>query len=171
MIPILRFSVMHGYVCFIAPIDHCVKIKSCVRDFLWKLLSFHTEMILAIFLCGSVLLKGKLRKYAKNSDFDNFESALNSTSGSLPLNTNTFHLVKNIFLNEAKSKSCIYGIQIQQPNSVWELGSVMSDKTKTQLMITHFLISISIMSLTGCYGHFIVNTISLLHTITRHQLL
>ena len=25
MIPILRFQVMHSYVCFIAPIDHCVK--------------------------------------------------------------------------------------------------------------------------------------------------
>ena len=25
LIPILRFQVMHDYVCFIAPIDHCVK--------------------------------------------------------------------------------------------------------------------------------------------------
>ena len=25
MIPILRFQVMHDYVCFIAPIDYCVK--------------------------------------------------------------------------------------------------------------------------------------------------
>ena len=25
LIPILRFQVMHDYVCFIAPIDHCVE--------------------------------------------------------------------------------------------------------------------------------------------------
>ena len=25
LIPILRFKVMHDYVCFIAPIDHCVE--------------------------------------------------------------------------------------------------------------------------------------------------
>ena len=42
-------------------------IKSRVRDFLWKLLSFHTEMISALFLWGSVLLREKLRKYAKKN--------------------------------------------------------------------------------------------------------
>ena len=42
LIPILHFQIMHDYVCFIAPIDYCVK-----QDFLWKLLSFHTEMISA----------------------------------------------------------------------------------------------------------------------------
>ena len=45
MNPILRFRVMHGYVCFIAPIgyiyhDILCKIKSHVRDFLWKFVSF-----------------------------------------------------------------------------------------------------------------------------------
>ena len=35
-------------------------IKSRVRDFLWKLFSFHTEMISASFLWGSVLLRGEL---------------------------------------------------------------------------------------------------------------
>ena len=44
-------------------------IKSRVWDFLWKLLSFHTEMILAKFLWGSELLRGGLRKYAKNYNF------------------------------------------------------------------------------------------------------
>ena len=39
LIPISRFQVMHDYVCFIAPIDYRW-IKSCVQDFLWKLLSF-----------------------------------------------------------------------------------------------------------------------------------
>ena len=46
LIPILYFQVMHDYVCFIGPIEYCL-IKSCLRDFLWKLLSFHTEMISA----------------------------------------------------------------------------------------------------------------------------
>ena len=45
LIQILRFLVMHDYMCFIAPIDYCVA-KSLVHipDFLWKLLSFHTEL-------------------------------------------------------------------------------------------------------------------------------
>ena len=31
-IPILRFQVMHDYVCFLAPIDYCVEKKvSCTR--------------------------------------------------------------------------------------------------------------------------------------------
>ena len=35
LIPILRFQVMHDYMCFIAPRDYCVKIiKSHVQDFL-----------------------------------------------------------------------------------------------------------------------------------------
>ena len=42
LIPILRFQVMHYYVCFIAPID-----IDYWRDFLWKLFSFHTERISA----------------------------------------------------------------------------------------------------------------------------
>ena len=35
-----------------------------------------------------MLLRGELQKYAKNSKFENFESALYSTSGSMPLRTN-----------------------------------------------------------------------------------
>ena len=60
-------------------------IKSRVRDFLWKLLSFHTEMVPAQFLWGNVLLRGELQKYATNSKVEIFESALNWTSGSMPL--------------------------------------------------------------------------------------
>ena len=41
-------------------------------------------MIAAQFLWGSVLFRGELQKYAKNSNFENFESALYSTSGSMP---------------------------------------------------------------------------------------
>ena len=52
---------------------------------LWKLLLFHTKMILAWFLWGSVFLRGELRKYAKKSSYENFESALYSTSVSMPL--------------------------------------------------------------------------------------
>ena len=47
LIPISRFQVMHDYACFIAPIDYCVEYKSRVRDFLWKLLSCHIEVISA----------------------------------------------------------------------------------------------------------------------------
>ena len=42
------------------------------ETFLWKLLSFHTTMILAWFLWGCVLLRGELRKYAKKIKFKNF---------------------------------------------------------------------------------------------------
>ena len=64
-------------------------IKSRTQNFLWKLLSFHTEMISAWFLWRSVLLRGELQKYAKNSHFENFESALYSISGSMPLKDQT----------------------------------------------------------------------------------
>ena len=74
------FHCSHGLLCWIKP---------RFWDFLWKLFSFYTEMISAYFLLGSVLLRGELWKYAKNSNFDNFESALYSTSGSIPLRGNT----------------------------------------------------------------------------------
>ena len=38
---------MHDYVCFIAPIDYCVAESLVYETFCEKLLSFHTEMILA----------------------------------------------------------------------------------------------------------------------------
>ena len=38
---------MHDYVCFIAPIDYCVEYSLVYETFLWKLLSFRTEMISA----------------------------------------------------------------------------------------------------------------------------
>ena len=76
----------YGWLC----VFHCSHrllcwIKSHVQDFLWKLLSFHTEIISTKFLWGSVLRRAELRKYAKNPNFDNFESALYLTSGSMPL--------------------------------------------------------------------------------------
>ena len=39
-------------------------IKSCVRIFLWKLFSFHTKMISAKVLWGSVLLRGESRGHS-----------------------------------------------------------------------------------------------------------
>ena len=45
-------------------------------------------MFPAKFLWGSVLLRGELQKYANNSNFENFQSALYSTSVSMPLNKN-----------------------------------------------------------------------------------
>ena len=62
MISILCFQVMHDYVCFIAPIDYCVEYILVYESFLWKLLLFHTEMLPAKFLWGSVLLRGELQK-------------------------------------------------------------------------------------------------------------
>ena len=44
-------------------------------------------MISAKFLCGNVLLGGKLQIGAKNSNFESFESALYMKSVSMPLNT------------------------------------------------------------------------------------
>ena len=49
------------------------------------MLSFHTEMISAQLLWGSVLLIGVHHKYAKNSHSKNFESTLYLTSVSMPL--------------------------------------------------------------------------------------
>ena len=64
-------------------------MNSHVREFLLKLLLIpQTEMISAQFLWESVvqfLEPGELRKYAQNSNFENFESALNMTSVSMPL--------------------------------------------------------------------------------------
>ena len=42
-------------------------------------------MLPAKFFWGSVLLRGELQKYAKNSNFENFQSALYTTSVSMPL--------------------------------------------------------------------------------------
>ena len=83
------FTLCMIMLCFIAPTDLLCWLKSRVRGFLWKLLSFHTEMISALFLWGIVLLRGELRKYAKNSNFENFESALYSTSGSMAVHLMT----------------------------------------------------------------------------------
>ena len=72
---------MHDHVCFIAPIAYCVILSLMYETFCKKLLSFYTEMVSAYFLWRSMLLRGKLRKYAKNSNFENFESALYLKSG------------------------------------------------------------------------------------------
>ena len=65
------------------------------ESFLWKLLLFHTEIFPAKFLWGSVLPRGELQKYAKNSNFENFQSALYSTSVSMPLTNVKFHCSQN----------------------------------------------------------------------------
>ena len=68
----LHFQVMHDYVWFIAFIDYCVEWSLVCETFLWKLLLFHTKMILVWFLWGSVLLRVELRKYAKKIKFWKF---------------------------------------------------------------------------------------------------
>ena len=96
LIPILRFQVMHVWLC----VFHCSHrllcwIKSRIRDFLWKLLSFHTEMISAShfilkwFQHNSseevYFFEEGYENMQKNSNFKNFESTLCLTSGSMSL--------------------------------------------------------------------------------------
>ena len=83
-------------------------IKSRARDFLWKLLSFHTDMISALILWGGVLLRGELRKYAKNSNFKNFESALYSTSGSMLFRLVSCRTTETFFRTTATELSSLW---------------------------------------------------------------
>ena len=50
-----------------------------------KMLSFHKEMISALFLWGNVPLRGELQKDEINSKFENFESSLYMKSVGMPL--------------------------------------------------------------------------------------
>ena len=59
-------------------------------------------MILARFLWGSVFIRGDLRKYAKKIIFKHFESALYSTSLSMPLTT--YLKLLNIKRDEMKTE-------------------------------------------------------------------
>ena len=61
-------------------------IKSRRQDFLWKLLSYHTKLFQPNSFWGNVLLRGELQKDARNLNFENWESALYSKSGNMPLN-------------------------------------------------------------------------------------
>ena len=69
LIPVLCFQNMHDYVCFNCSHRLLCWIKSRVRDFPVKMLSFHTEMISAQLLWGNVLLRGVHHKYAKKITF------------------------------------------------------------------------------------------------------
>ena len=53
-------------------------------------------MISAKFLCGNVLLGGKLQIGAKNSNFEIFESALYMKSVSMPLTRNPIHYSNSV---------------------------------------------------------------------------
>ena len=87
LIPILRLQVMHDYVHWHWSTDYRCKIKSCQRNFMQKLLLFHTEKISAQFLWGNVLLGGELQTDTKKkkSNFAIFESPLYMKFGSMPL--------------------------------------------------------------------------------------
>ena len=69
------------------------------ETFLCKLPSFHTEVVSAKLLWGNVLLRGGHPKYAKNSHFENFESALYLTLVSVHL-IGYFVTALHLFLNE-----------------------------------------------------------------------
>ena len=97
--------------------------------FLWKLLSFHIKMILAWSLWGSVLLRRELRKYAKKSSFENFESSLYSTSVNRPLiyssqNTTNFftHVLYHTIQNGMPSSAWIGAT----PTSLARLDSIQN---------------------------------------------
>ena len=60
-------------------------IKSCVRDFLWKFLSFHTKMVLPNSFEEVCFSGESYENMQTKSKFKNFESALYSTSGTMPL--------------------------------------------------------------------------------------
>ena len=70
-------------------IDYCVKFNSSwTQEFMPKMALISQEMISAKFVWGNVLLggkRGKLQIYAKNSNFDNFQSILYIKSVSMPL--------------------------------------------------------------------------------------
>ena len=57
---------IYGWPCFIFRLGTVLNKVSCTRLFCEKIFSFHTKMILAWFLWGSVLLRGEPQKYAKN---------------------------------------------------------------------------------------------------------
>ena len=60
-------------------------INSRVREFSVKIALISYWNASSQIPLGSVLLRGELQKYAKNSNFENFQSALYSTSVSMPL--------------------------------------------------------------------------------------
>ena len=69
-------------------------IKSCRQDFLWELLSYHTKLFQPNSFWGNVLLRGELQKDARNLNFENWESALYSKSGNMPLNFDSTEFLK-----------------------------------------------------------------------------
>ena len=59
---------------------HGLFLTGHVKSSLWQRLHFILKWFQPNSFEGSVLLREELQKYAKNSNFDNFESALYSTS-------------------------------------------------------------------------------------------
>ena len=60
-------------------------MNSRTREFMGKLHLFHLEMIYAQFIWGNVILREELQTDVKNSNFENFGSALYLKSVSMPL--------------------------------------------------------------------------------------
>ena len=85
LIPISHLQVMHDYVCFIAPIDYCVEYSLVYEIFCENCAHFILKWFQANYFGELWFLWGELRKYTTNSNFKNFESALYSTSVSMPL--------------------------------------------------------------------------------------
>ena len=76
-----------NYVCFIASIANSVHKVSYTRlSVKIAIISNWNDCSIMGKCTIDLLLSGELRKYAKNSNFGNFESALYWTSGSMPLN-------------------------------------------------------------------------------------
>ena len=85
-----RFQVMFDYLCFIAPIYHCVELSLVDETFLWKLLSFHLKWLQLNSFGETCFIEESYEKMQKLQNFDNFESTLYSKSGSMPLNLGPF---------------------------------------------------------------------------------
>ena len=83
----LNLTLCYAWLCVLhCSIGNCVELIAVSNNLSKKLVSCYKEMVSALFLWRNGLLRGKLRVDAKNSNFENFESAFYMKSVSIPLN-------------------------------------------------------------------------------------
>ena len=124
LILILRFQVIHDYLCFIAPIDYCVKF--CLVDETFCQNCYHFVLKwLQPYSCGEMcFLEESYKNFFKNSNFDNFESALYSKSGRMPLCL-FYNCAPNMWHGIPKwVESCIY--YVLDPNCFIQLKKTLT---------------------------------------------
>ena len=76
---------MHDYVCFIAPIDYCVELSLMHATFCENCSHFILKWFQPNSCWEVCFLEDSYENMQKKSNFENFESTLYSTSGSMPL--------------------------------------------------------------------------------------